>query len=162
MINLTLGMNYKEFKETALEEHREMIVRLEKQGELLRDGINIINKIDKKRSIVVFTETRCEDSATTMPFLMKIADLNKNINVLFFRREGNEEILEQLTGERRVPSIILLDEEEKVKKSYIEFPTVVNKMVEGLEGDERKAIALRVRAGEFNKEIQEEIINILR
>lgn len=161
MINIDNGMDYKEFKAMASEEHKKMISRLEEQSQPSRAGLDKVKKIDKERNIVVFTETRCEDSATTMPFLMKLADLNKNIKVSFFKREGNEDILEELTGKKRIPSILRIDDQGKIEKSYIEFPKKVNEMVCGLEGEERKAIAQRVRAGEFNKEIEEEIINIL-
>lgn len=162
MIDFKLGMNYKEFKETAIDEHRDMILMLEKQGQLSENGMDAIEKIEKQKNIVVFTETRCEDSATTIPFLMKLADLNKNIKVTFFKREGNEEILEKLTGAKRVPSILALDEDGEVSNSYIEFPSVVNKMIIGLDVEERKKVALRVRSGEFNSEIESEMIKILK
>ncbi|MGL5641908.1 MAG: thioredoxin family protein, partial [Paraclostridium sp.] len=65
-------MNYEEFINTAEKEHRSFIDSLNEQGQLTENGLDKIRRIKEYTNIVVFTETRCKDSATTMPFLMKL------------------------------------------------------------------------------------------
>ena len=104
-------------------------------------------------NILVITDTFCKDSATTMPFLMKLSELNSKIHVNFLKKEGNEELLQELSGECRIPTIIKLDEKKQMKGKYIEFPQVVREKINGKNEEERKAIVEEVRSGKYNDEI---------
>lgn len=162
-MNLKNGMKYEEFINTAEKEHREFIDELHEQGSLdKRDGnLNKIKDINHNVDIVVFTETKCKDSATTIPFLMKLSELNKNIRINFFRKEGNEEILKELIGEIRVPSILVLNDEEKIERKYIEFAYDVKEILESSPIEKTQDIIDEMRMGKYNKEIQKDLIKLI-
>ncbi|MGL5352282.1 MAG: thioredoxin family protein [Clostridium sp.] len=154
-------MSYEEFINTAEKEHRSFIDSLNEQGQLNENGLDKIRRIKEEINIIVFTETRCKDSATTMPFLMKLAEFNKNINVSFYRKEGNEEIVEKLTGEKRVPTIVVVDSEGKPKRHYIEFPIKVKYKLENSPISETQTIIDEMREGKYNDYIQEDLISFI-
>lgn len=154
-------MSYKEFIDTAEKEHRTFIDSLHEQGQLSEEGLHYIKDIKEYTNIVVFTETRCEDSATTMPFLMKLAELNKKLKVSFYRREGNEDVLEKLTGEKRVPTIVILDKEGNSKRHYIEFSKKLKRKMESSPIEETQVIIDDMRLGKYNNYIQEDLISFL-
>ncbi|MEG0856465.1 MAG: thioredoxin family protein [Terrisporobacter sp.] len=154
-------MSYKEFIDSAEQEHRVFIDSLHEQGQLLDEGLQYIKDIKEDTNIVVFTETRCEDSATTMPFLIKLAELNKKLKVSFYRREGNEEILEKLTGEKRVPTIVVLDKKGNPERHYIEFSKKLKQKLESSPIEETQSIIDDMRLGKYNGYIQEDLISFL-
>lgn len=158
-----LGMNYDEFIEKAEEEHKKFIYELDIQGEIDMTDENLekINNIKHNLDILVFTETRCKDSATTMPFLMKLCNMNNNIKVKFFRMKGNEDLVEDLIGEKRIPSIVILDKNKNVRRKYIEFPYKVKKILENSSIEDTQLIIDSMRGGDFNKEIQADLIKFI-
>lgn len=162
-MNFKSGMNYEEFINTAEKEHRGFIDELHEQGILDKSDINLnkIKNINYNVDIAVFTETRCKDSATTMPFLMKLSELNKNIRITFFRKEGNEELLKDLTGEIRVPSILILNDDGKVERKYIEFAYDVKEILENSPIEKTQDIIDEMRIGKYNSEIQKDLIKLI-
>lgn len=154
-------MNYQEFIDSAEEEHREFIDSLNEQGQLSQEGLQYIKDIKEDTNIVVFTETRCKDSATTMPFLMKLVDLNKKLKVSFYTKEGNEDTLEKLTGELRVPTIVMLDSKGNGKRQYIEFANKLKQKLENSPIEETQLIIDEMREGKYNHYIQEDLIRFL-
>lgn len=154
-------MNYKEFIDIAEEEHRLFIDSLNEQGQLLEIGLQDVRDIKEDVNIVVFTETRCKDSATTMPFLMKLVDLNKRLKVSFYRKEENEELVERFTGEKRVPTIVILDSKGNPKRHYIEFAKEVKEKLKSSPVEETQSIIDDMRNGKYNDSIQKDLISFL-
>lgn len=157
MVNLDKCISYEEYISTAKEEEILFIDELYKQGRLVSHGVEDIKNIKSNINILVITDTFCKDSATTMPFLMKLSELNSKIHVNFLKKEGKEELLQELSG----PTIIKLDEKKQMKGKYIEFPQVVREKINGKNEEERKAIVEEVRSGKYNDEIQKEIIKLI-
>lgn len=154
-------MNYKEFIDKAEDEHKEFIESLNKQGQLSEERLQYIKDIKEDTNIVVFTETRCKDSATTMPFLMKLVELNKKLKVSFYTKEGNEEVVEKLTGELRVPTIVILDSEGNAKRHYIEFAKKIKEKLKNSPVEDTQLIIDEMRSGKYNALIQEDLIRFL-
>lgn len=161
MVNLDKCISYEEYISTAKEEEILFIDELYKQGRLVSHGVEDIKNIKSNINILVITDTFCKDSATTMPFLMKLSELNSKIHVNFLKKEGKEELLQELSGECRIPTIIKLNEKKQMKGKYIEFPQVVREKINGKNEEERKAIVEEVRSGKYNDEIQKEIIKLI-
>lgn len=118
MVNLDKCISYEEYISTAKEEEILFIDELYKQGRLVSHGVEDIKNIKSNINILVITDTFCKDSATTMPFLMKLSELNSKIHVNFLKKEGKEELLQELSGECRIPTIIKLDEKKQMKGKY--------------------------------------------
>ena len=100
-------------------------------------------------------------AATEIPFLLKLSELNKNIEVKFLRREGNEELLEELSGERKVPTFLILNEKGNTVRKYIEFPIGVKEILLNTDKEKVQDIIDNMRKGKYNNLIQEDIIRFL-
>ncbi|MDU6295767.1 thioredoxin family protein [Clostridium celatum] len=122
-------MEYSEYLIKAKEEELQFINKLYNQGILLEDGKEIIKNIDDEKNVLVITATRCKDSATILPFLLKLAELNENIKIKFLLRKENRELLEQLSGELKVPTMMILDNNGQVIRKFIEFPKGVKEIL---------------------------------
>lgn len=160
MLDMKNGLTYEEYLKTATDEEREMIEEFFNRAVVSEEKINEINSIENEVDIAVFSITRCKDAASAIPFLIKLSENNKNINIKFWDREGNEEILEELTGARRVPSILQI-ENGQVLKSYIEFPKVLDEKINN-NLEEKENFVNDLRSNKYDKEIEEEIFSIIK
>lgn len=160
MLDIKNGLTYEEYLKTATDEEREMIEEFFNRAVISKEKINEINSIKNKIDIAVFSITRCKDAASAIPFLIKLSENNKNINIKFWDREGNEELLEELTGARRVPSILKI-ENGQVVKSYIEFPKAVDEKINN-NPEEKENFVNDLRSNKYDKEIEEEIFSIIK
>ena len=96
MKSFDLGITYSEYLSLADEEQRGIIDRLNEQSQLINKGLDKVRNIENKLNILVFGELHCKDAATEIPFLLKLSELNKNIEVKFLRREGNKEAIRKI------------------------------------------------------------------
>ena len=160
MLDMKNGLTYEEYLKTATDEEREMIEEFFNRAVVSEEKINEINSIENKVDIAVFSITRCKDAASAIPFLIKLSENNKNINIKFWDREGNEKILEELTGAGRVPSILKI-ENGQVVKSYIEFPKVLDEKINN-NLEEKENFVNDLRSNKYDKEIEKEIFNIIK
>ncbi|MDZ5254137.1 thioredoxin family protein [Clostridium sp. LIBA-8841] len=160
MLDMKSGLTYEEYLRTATDEEREMIKEFFNRVAVCKEKIKEIDSIKDKVDIAVFSITRCKDAASAIPFLIKLSENNKNINIKFWDREGNEELLEELSGARRVPSILKI-ENGQIVKSYIEFPRVVDKKINH-NPEEKENLVNDLRSNKYDKEIEEEIFNIIK
>lgn len=161
MKNFDLGITYNEYLSLADEEQKGIIDRLNEQSQLINKDLHKVRNIENKLNILVFGEPRCKDAATEIPFLLKLSELNKNIEVKFLRREGNEELLEELSGERKVPTFLILNEKGNTVRKYIEFPIGVKEILLSTEKEKVQDIIDNMRKGKYNDLIQEDIIRFL-
>ena len=161
MKNFDLGITYNEYLSLADEEQRGIIDRLNEQSQLINKDLHKVRNIKNKLNILVFGEPRCKDAATEIPFLLKVSELNKTIEVKFLRREGNEELLEELSGERKVPTFLILNEKGNTVRKYIEFPIGVKEILLNTDKEKVQDIIDNMRKGKYNNLIQEDIIRFL-
>jgi len=107
-----------------------------------------ISKITTIQHWVLITEPWCGDAAHTVPFIIKMAELNSKINLEIQLRDSDSEIDQYLThGGKSVPMLIVRDEEKK------------DLFVWGPRPKELQAIYLDLKA---KNEIFEEIKTILQ
>ncbi|MBQ0787405.1 MAG: thioredoxin family protein [Oceanihabitans sp.] len=71
-----------------------------------------IEKIDKKITWLVLTESWCGDAAHVVPVMQKVAELNANINVKVVLRDENEALMNSFltNGGKSIPKLIMVDE----------------------------------------------------
>ncbi|MCE9655848.1 thioredoxin family protein [Clostridium celatum] len=154
-------MEYSEYLIKAKEEELQFINKLYNQGILLEDGKEIIKNIDDEKNVLVITATRCKDSATILPFLLKLAELNENIKIKFLLRKENRELLEQLSGELKVPTMMILDNNGQVIRKFIEFPKGVKEILISNSKEKSQEVIDEMRNGKYNSLIQEDLIKFL-
>ena len=99
-------MDYEEYLNNANDEEIIFINELYDQGQILEQGLRDIISLKKDIKILVITSTRCKDSATIIPFLIKLSQFNEHIEVKFLLKKDNEELLSKLSGEMKLPTIM--------------------------------------------------------
>lgn len=161
MMRLDIGLDYDEYLSMAEDEHKEFIYKLYDQCVLKEEGLDRIHNINEELNVIIFAEPKCKDAATTIPFLIKMSDINSKIKLKYLRREGNEELLENLTGEKKVPTFIIVDRNGKVVRKYIEFPRKLKEKLEICKVEDTQKIIDEMREGKYNEWIQEDLINFL-
>ena len=82
-----------------------------KKGILLAEAVEAINNIQSKQTWVLITEPWCGDAAHTVPFIVKLAELNPLITLdIQIRDSEGSEIDSYLTnGGKAIPKLIIRD-----------------------------------------------------
>lgn len=154
-------MNYEEYINRAKEEELIFINELYDQGQLLENGLREIINIDRPVKLLVITSTMCRDSATIIPFLIKLSQFNQNISVNFLLKKENEDLLNKLCGELNVPAIMVLDSDNSVIRKFIEFPKGVKEILIKNSTEKTKELIEEMRKGKYNELIQEDLIKLI-
>lgn len=90
------------------------VKRWMKSGEISETTSQTIKNINSKQNWVLITEHWCGDAAHSVPFIIKMAELNDNINLEIQLRDSNSEIEQYLTnGGKSIPILIIRDENNK-------------------------------------------------
>lgn len=161
MIDLNKTMSYEEYLKGYTEEQASKQEKRYEQAVLDEAALKGVNNIKDAANVVVFSEGYCPDCHVVIPFVNKMADLNSNIKVHFMNRTGNEALLEQMTGEVRIPTVMFFTKDMEPKGVYIEFPEGLKEKMAGKAIEEIKAMVSDYRHGKYNELIQSEILNIL-
>ncbi|MBU1094840.1 MAG: thioredoxin family protein [Bacteroidetes bacterium] len=123
--------NFYEF--TKLNVHRvNRIIKTYKVSEELKE---IIEAIDHRQTWLILTEAWCGDSAQNLPYIAKMAELNKNINLIIMERDKNLETMDlYLTNgkSRSIPKLIVFDEEGNEKFQWGPRPKEAQELVNSL------------------------------
>lgn len=154
-------MDYEEYLETAKDEEIIFINELYDQGQIVNEGLREIININKPVRLLVITSTRCKDSATIVPFLIKLSQFNENIEVKFLLKNNNEDLLSNICGESNIPAILVLDKDNNVDRKFIEFPKGVKELLINNLPEKTKDIIDEMRGGKYNPLIQEDLIRLI-
>ena len=106
--------------------------RWDKTLKISEEVEKIIQKVDKKITWLVLTESWCGDAAHVIPVFNKIAELNKNINLRLVLRDENEDLMNaHLTdGGQAIPKLIGIEEATgNVIHTYGPRPSLASRMV---------------------------------
>lgn len=151
-------LTYEKYLEEATYEEKKIIDSIYNQSELSKEAIEKVKGIKNYINILAFAEPYCKDCAVVLSCLMKMQDLNNNINIKILPRKDNEDILEKYNYKKRIPTIINLDNKEK--EVFSEFPKVIVEKIENNEGDKAFIIS-QFRSGKYNNFVEKALIEIL-
>lgn len=154
-------MDYEEYLNNANDEEIIFINELYDQGQILEDGLRDIISLKQDIKILVITSTRCKDSATIIPFLIKLSQFNEHIKVNFLLKRNNEELLRKLSGEMKLPTIIVMDSDNNVIRKFVEFPKGVKDILINSPKEETQKIIDEMRNGKYNDLIQLDLIKLI-
>ena len=113
---------------------------------------------NKDIHLVVFAEMYCPDCAVFMPILQAIIEECENIIVEIYSRKSNRRLLENLTGNCKIPSVVRMDSKNKVVSKIIEMPeTVYNR----IRGDNKENVYSEYRKGLYDDLIVESIVKLI-
>lgn len=154
-------MDYEEYLNNANDEEIIFINELYDQGQILEQGLRDIISLKKDIKILVITSTRCKDSATIIPFLIKLSQFNEHIEVKFLLKKDNEELLSKLSGEMKLPTIMVMDSDNNVIRKFIEFPKGVKDILINSQKEKTQEIIDEMRNGKYNDLIQLDLIKFI-
>ncbi|MCI9069839.1 thioredoxin family protein [Clostridium sp.] len=154
-------MDYEEYLKNATDEEMIFINELYDQGQILEEGLRDIIGLSNHVKILVITSTRCKDSATILPFLIKLSQFNKNIEVKILLKNDNEELLSILSGEKKVPTIMVMDKNNNVIRKFVEFPRGVKDILISNPKEKTQEIIDEMRNGKYNDLIQIDLIKLI-
>ncbi len=94
--------------------------RLDKTAEISEESIEVFKNISVKQTWLVISEPWCGDAAQTLPFLNKIAEISKNIDLKIVLRDENPELMDAFltNGSRSIPKVIMIDKEFNVLRTF--------------------------------------------
>jgi hypothetical protein len=161
MINLSDGTTFEAYLEQSKLKYGEVQLTAYNSTNLslvTKESLKILNSTV---NVAVFSEGYCPDCIVTLPFIKRMAEENKNINLYCFPKNGYEFFLEECTGDTRIPTIITFDSEMNPKGAYIEFPKKILDKMAPLKIEEKKNLINDYRQGKYNYMIEEELLDIL-
>jgi len=118
-------------KYTLLNDKR--MQRLDKTLEFSEAAVSKIEKIDKKVTWLVLTESWCGDAAQTLPVMNKIATINSNIDFKVALRDEHLALMQHFLtkGSLSIPKLIMIDSAtRKVFATWGPRPIEATRMVE--------------------------------
>ncbi|SRX55130.1 thioredoxin family protein [Aequorivita sp. CIP111184] len=94
--------------------------RLDKTAEISVNNIEAFKSVSEKQTWLVISEPWCGDASQTLPFLNKIAQFSKNIDLKIVLRDENLPLMDSFltNGSRSIPVIIMLDEDLNVLQTF--------------------------------------------
>jgi thiol-disulfide isomerase/thioredoxin len=161
MMDLSKSIKLSEYFQNGTKEDKELQQQIYINTELSSEVKETVKKIILKTSLIAFSENFCPDCRITMSVLKRMQELNSNLEVYVFRRVGNEEIMKNLTGDARIPTIIKYTSEEEFNLMYLEMPSVVKAEMSILDKDGSRKVLGKYRAGQYNKFIEQELLQII-
>ena len=161
MINLSNGLTFEQYLEKSKKEYWDIQIEAYNSTNLSLNTKKSLQNSTSTVNVAVFSEGYCPDCIVTLPFLKRMAEVNKNINLYFFPKTGYESFLEEFTGEARIPTIITFDCEMNPKGAYVEFPKQLLEKMIPLKIEEKKDLVNDYRQGKYNSIIEEELLDII-
>jgi hypothetical protein len=94
---------------------------------------SLIKNIKDKELWMVLTEGWCGDSAQILPYIVKISELNSNIDLKILLRDSNPDIMDlYLTnGTRSIPKLVVFDLEGNELFTWGPRPKVLQMLING-------------------------------
>jgi hypothetical protein len=161
MINLSDGTTFEAYLEQSKLKYGEVQLTAYNSTNLSLVTKESLKTLNCTVNVAVFSEGYCPDCIVTLPFIKRMAEENKNINLYCFPKSGYEFFLEECTGDARIPTIITFDSEMNPKGAYVEFPKKMLDKMTPLKIEEKKNLINDYRQGKYNYMIEEELLDIL-
>lgn len=161
MINLSNGLTFEEYLEKSKIKYGDKQLTTYNSTNLSPETRDSLQNLTSTVNVAVFSEGYCPDCIVTLPFIKRMAEENKNVNLYCFPKSGYEDFLEECTGEARIPTIITFDKEMNPKGAYVEFPKKLLEEMASLKLEEKKDLVNDYRQGKYNSIIEEELLGIL-
>ncbi len=102
--------------EQSLYEYRRMnlarMKRIAKSYSPSEELVRLISDIRNPQIWMILTEDWCGDSAQTLPYIAKLAEINRNITLRLLKRDDNTDIMDQYLHNgksRSIPKLVAFD-----------------------------------------------------
>ena len=154
-------MDYEEYLYNANDDEMIFINELYDQGQILEYGLREIISLREDIKILVIASTKCKNSATIIPFLIKLSQFNEHIKVRFLIKKDGEDIVSELSGKINLPIIMIMDSNNNIIRKFKEFPTGVKEILMNSPKEKEQEIIDEMRNGKYNDLIQEDLVKFI-
>jgi hypothetical protein len=161
MFDLSKAYTFEEYVNNSTEEKRKIQMEALKKTILSDNAKKKISEINREINMVVFSETYCPDCVVTLPFIKRIEELNSKIKMYIMPLKGNEAVLDEYVGEKRIPTVMVFDSKMEPLGVYIEIPAALKEKMSGLSEDEIRSVIADYRQGKYNELIEAELLDII-
>ena len=161
MINLSEGITFETYLEQSILKYGQVQLTAYNSTNISSITKESLKSLTSTVNVAVFSEGYCPDCIVTLPFIKRMAEENKNINLYCFPKTGYENFLEECTGDARIPTIITFDNEMNPKGAYVEFPKKLIDKMAPLKIEEKKNLINDYRLRKYNSFIEKELLDIL-
>lgn len=126
------------------------MTRVDKTMVVKHDVKELIESIDEKKYWILITEAWCGDAAQIVPIIGRLAELNKNIELMVILRDENTELMDKYltNGARSIPMLISLSKNFEEEWHWGPRPRPAQAMV--IENKETQALS----SDEMKKQVQ--------
>jgi hypothetical protein len=126
------------------------MTRVDKTMVVKHDVKDLIESIDEKKYLILITEAWCGDAAQIVPIIGRLAELNKNIELMIILRDENTELMDKYltNGARSIPMLISLNKNFEEEWHWGPRPRPAQAMV--IENKETQALSF----DEIKKQVQ--------
>ncbi|MBN8572191.1 MAG: thioredoxin family protein, partial [Ignavibacteria bacterium] len=126
------------------------MTRVDKTMVVKFDVKDLIESIDEKKYWILITEAWCGDAAQIVPIIGRLAELNKNIELMIILRDENTELMDKYltNGARSIPMLISLNKNFEEEWHWGPRPRPAQAMV--IENKETQALS----SDEMKKQVQ--------
>lgn len=107
------------------------MTRVDKTMVVKNDVRKEIESINEKKYWILITEAWCGDAAQIVPVIGRLAELNKNIELLIILRDENSKIMDKYltNGSRSIPMLVSLNEQYEEEWHWGPRPKPAQEMV---------------------------------
>lgn len=161
MFDLSNAFTFDEYLKNCSEEKRQLQKEAYDNIHLSKEGLKKIEEIKEVINVMVFSEGYCPDCVVTLPFVKRIEEKNPNVKMYIMPLKGNENILLECVGEKRIPTVMVFNKDMEPMGVYIEMPEKIKQKMVSLSEDGKREIIKEYRMGKYNNLIEEELLNIM-
>lgn len=166
------GVGYAEYIEKADEETRQKHLHyLEKMKLTDDEKKELAESIREDRKLVVFCDTYCNDCRITLALLENLHRSTPSVEYRIVSREGNEGLMERLSGDIGIPLIVEIGEGSArssnagdvkgAKLIFNEFPDVLHDDMQEADPDSRDKLIKDFRKGLYKDVMLKQIVEKL-
>ena len=117
------GVSFDEFLQSGTEDEQDRInlyyQRLDKKFTPEDFQIDLTHPVN----LLVIATTWCWDSKTNVPVIVKLADLNPNINLKIFNKDHYPFLVDRINGGEKVPQVLIFSKDFHYLDRWVERPT---------------------------------------
>lgn len=165
------GIGYQEYLASADEETRQKHLHYLEKMKLTEEEKEELENIKSGKKLLVFCDTYCSDCRITLALLEDLCKSSSSIGYRIVSREGNEGLMERLSGDNGIPLIIELGEDgvwssnagdmKGAKLIFNEFPDVLHDDMKDADPESREKLVKDFRKGLYKDVMLEQLVEKL-
>ncbi len=165
------GIGYQEYLASADEETRQKHLHYLEKMKLSGEEKEELESIKSDKKLLVFCDTYCNDCRITLALLEELRRSSPSIGYRIVSREGNEGLMERLSGDNGIPLIVELGEDsvwssnagdiKGAKLVFNEFPDVLHDDMKDADPENREKLVKDFRKGLYKDVMLDQLVDKL-